>query len=422
MKIYKFGGASVKDADGIRNVAKIISESDDKTVVVVSAIGKTTNALELLVKAFFEGDRVEQKRILTNIASNHLQIATELMGQNNTTCHTLLQSFLAKLDDKLQTPPSLNYNFEYDQIICFGEIMSTCIVSSYLNHISKECKWVDIRSCLKTDDTYRDAKIDWDLSEKFVSQTFSDEYDLYVTQGFIGSTINNLTTTLGREGSDYSAAIIAHILNAQSVTIWKDVPGVMSADPRWYHNATFLPQLSYWEAIELTYCGANVIHPKTLKPLQNKSIPLHVRSFIQPAECGTTISELDTNNSLPPLLILKRNQMFISMSPKDFSFIMEDNLSHIFSMFSKHHIKINLLQNSALNFSVCIDKTDGVEPLLAELGEFYNTRYNDNLELLNVRHYTAETLQNITRGKDIIDSQITRKSARYVLKTSEWNF
>src|SRR5574344_360133 len=228
MKIYKFGGASVKDADGIRNVAKIISESDDKTVVVVSAIGKTTNALELLVKAFFEGDRVEQKRILTNIASNHLQIATELMGQNNTTCHTLLQSFLAKLDDKLQTPPSLNYNFEYDQIICFGEIMSTCIVSSYLNHISKECKWVDIRSCLKTDDTYRDAKIDWDLSEKFVSQTFSDEYDLYVTQGFIGSTINNLTTTLGREGSDYSAAIIAHILNAQSVTIWKDVPGVMS--------------------------------------------------------------------------------------------------------------------------------------------------------------------------------------------------
>lgn len=420
MKIYKFGGASVRDAAGVRNVSDIVTAADGRLVVVVSAMGKTTNALETLVDAFFSGRHDECAGIVAALSDSHLRAADELMGADSP-CHAALRSLLARLAEKVAGQPSLNYDFEYDQIICYGELLSSVIVSHYLNSIGRPARWVDIRTALKTDDNYRDARIDWQLSATFVPDAFAGA-DVCVTQGFIGSTINNLTTTLGREGSDYSAAIIGHILDAESVTIWKDVPGVMSSDPRWYPDAQFLPRLSYWEAIEMTYFGANVIHPKTLKPLQNKNIPLRVRSFVNPGAEGTVISSFDNSDSLPPMLILRRNQIFISMSPKDFSFIMEDNLSQIFSIFSRHKVKINLLQNSALNFSVCIDNTPKLPALLDELGRSYNTRYNDDLELLNIRHYDAATLASVISGKTIIDSQVTRKTARYVVKASPWNF
>ncbi|WP_245820767.1 aspartate kinase [Saccharicrinis aurantiacus] len=416
IQVYKFGGASVKDANGIKNIINIITKAKSKLVVVVSAMGKTTNAFESLLDAFFSENTEEVNKILQTIYDKHNHIITELFGEKDPFIYDFNQCFNT-LRQRLEKRPSLNYDFEYDQIVSFGEIFSTKIVSAYANLIAVENTWVDVREVLKTDENYRDAGVNWNLTSEFMKAQFSfNTTSVYFTQGFIGSTINNISTTLGREGSDYTGAVIAHILNANALTIWKDVPGVLNADPRWYEKAVLLPEISYSEAIELSYYGAQVIHPKTLKPLQNKSIPLYVRSFIDSDKEGSVIQNSEVNTTNLPVFILKKNQIFITVSPKDFSFILEDNLSDIFHIFSEHKVKINLMQNSALNFSVCVNEGRTITALLEALSADFIVRYNTGVELLTIRSYNDEVIEELTFGKEIIDSQLSRKTARFVIK------
>lgn len=419
MRVFKFGGASVKDAAGVKNLARIIKRYDDQLVVVVSAMGKTTNAMETIVEAYMNNQAVELAKRLHEVKVYHLQIVEELFGKDN----ACLQELFNQLEQKLESEPSLNYDFEYDQIVPFGELMSTTIISTYLNEVGMTNKWLDIRKYIRTDDCYRSANIDWPLTQELLSRKIkATGSPLMITQGFIASTETNLTTTLGREGSDFTGAIIAHVLDAESLAIWKDVPGVLNADPRWYPRAVKIDELSYWEAIELTYYGAQVIHPKTLKPLQNKQIPLLVNSFIEPDKSGTVIQSSEQSGELQPIFVLKQNQVLISMSPKDFSFIIEESLSDIFHIFSEHRVKLNMMQTSALNFSVCVDDSKRLKAAIDELQEQFDVRYNENMELVTIRHYTDAAIAEMMDGKEVVDSQVSRKTARYVLKASEWQF
>lgn len=421
-EVYKFGGASVKNASGVRNVCHIIAQHKDRVVVVISAMGKTTNAMEQLVEAYMKRDVSLVKESYHVVFDYHNQIVRELFEVKHPFI-TQFDELMKNLWEKLHKHPSSNYDFEYDQIVPYGEIISTQIVSNYANHIGLKNQWIDIRKLLKTDDNYRDASINWGLSAQLIKKGFGfQENKIYMTQGFIGSTINNITTTLGREGSDYSGAVIAHILESESLSIWKDVPGVLNADPRWYPNAKQLKELSYPEAIELAYYGAQVIHPKTLKPLQNKGIPLYVKSFLDIKFSGTVIKSVEHKDLEVPVYILKRDQLFITMSPKDFSFIVEDNLSDIFAIFSKNKVKINLMQNSALNFSVCVDAKRNIKGLLEHLMKRFRVRYNENVELVTIRNYNQQAIDQILKYKDVVDSQLSRNTARYVLKESEWKF
>ncbi len=419
MRVFKFGGASVKDAAGVKNLARIIKRYDDQLVVVVSAMGKTTNAMETIVEAYMNNQAVELTKRLHEVKVYHLQIVEKLFGKDN----ACLQELFNQLEQKLESEPSLNYDFEYDQIVPFGELMSTTIISTYLNELGMTNKWLDIRKYIRTDDCYRSANIDWPLTQELLSRKIkATGSPLMITQGFIASTETNLTTTLGREGSDFTGAIIAHVLDAESLAIWKDVPGVLNADPRWYPRAVKIDELSYWEAIELTYYGAQVIHPKTLKPLQNKQIPLLVNSFIEPDKPGTVIQSSEQSGALQPIFVLKQNQVLISMSPKDFSFIIEESLSDIFHIFSEHRVKLNMMQTSALNFSVCVDDSKRLKAAIDELQEQFDVRYNENMELVTIRHYTDAAIAEMMDGKEVVDSQVSRKTARYVLKVSEWQF
>ena len=422
MRVFKFGGASVTDAEGVKNLGEIIKNHEGNLIVVISAMGKTTNAMENLVQSYFDQNKEEVASCYQVVKQYHQQIVSELLGADST-YQNQIEVLLERLWIKLQSTPSLNFDFEYDQIVPFGELFSTTIVSAYLNASGQQNEWVDIRDVLKTDDIYRDAGVDWELTHQMMKDRFQfKKVSLYLTQGFIGSTINNLSTTLGREGSDYTGAIIAHVMDGEYLAIWKDVPGVLNADPRWYPRAKKLDELSYWEAIELTYYGAQVIHPKTLKPLQNKGIPLYVNSFINPENKGTVIRHSELKGEMDPVFILKTNQVIITVSPKDFSFIMEDNLSEIFSVFSKHRVKMNLMQVSALNFSVCVDEKRNLDEVIVELGDHFLTRYNKDVELVTVRHYTDEAVAEMIANKEVIDSQISRRTARYVVKKSDWNF
>ncbi len=419
MRVFKFGGASVKDAAGVKNLARIIKRYDDQLVVVVSAMGKTTNAMETIVEAYMNNQAVELTKRLHEVKVYHLQIVEKLFGKDN----ACLQELFNQLEQKLESEPSLNYDFEYDQIVPFGELMSTTIISTYLNEVGMTNKWLDIRKYIRTDDCYRSANIDWPLTQELLSRKIkATGSPLMITQGFIASTETNLTTTLGREGSDFTGAIIAHVLDAESLAIWKDVPGVLNADPRWYPRAVKIDELSYWEAIELTYYGAQVIHPKTLKPLQNKQIPLLVNSFIEPDKPGTVIQSSEQSGALQPIFVLKQNQVLISMSPKDFSFIIEESLSDIFHIFSEHRVKLNMMQTSALNFSVCVDDSKRLKAAIDELQKQFDVRYNENMELVTIRHYTDAAIAEMMDGKEVVDSQVSRKTARYVLKVSEWQF
>ncbi|MCT4590805.1 MAG: aspartate kinase [Carboxylicivirga sp.] len=419
MRVFKFGGASVKDAAGVKNLAQIVSRYKEQIIVVVSAMGKTTNAMEAIVEAYMTRDLARLNACVDEVKIYHKQIVAELFGENLQRVDGLWE----QLDAKLKSEPSLNYDFEYDQLVPFGELVSTSIVSAYLNKIELQNEWLDIRKYIRTDDVFRSANVVWDLTGQLLgSKIAANKNRLFVTQGFIGSTETNLTTTLGREGSDFTGAIIAHVLDAKSLEIWKDVPGVLNADPRWYPKAKKIDELSYWEAIELTYYGAQVIHPKTLKPLQNKQIPLLVNSFIEPEKKGTVIQSSEQNIDLQPIFVLKRNQVLISMSPKDFSFIIEESLSDIFQVFSKHRVKLNMMQTSALNFSVCVDASKRIASAIEELQKQFDVRYNEYMELVTIRHYNQTAIDEIIDGKEVVDSQVSRKTARYVLKASDWQF
>jgi len=422
MKVFKFGGASVKDASAVKNAGEILKQFDgERLIVVISAMGKTTNGLEKVVNACYNktGDAL---LILEEIKSFHEKIMSELFENEQHEVYQKVNNLFVEIEWVIEDEPR-GYDFIYDQIVSFGELISTTIVSSWLNENGINNSWLDIRDCLLTDNNYREAKVDWKQSEVLFNEKVSGllkTNSIIITQGFIGNTSENFTTTLGREGSDYTAAIIAHIMNAESVTIWKDVPGVLNADPKFFNDAQKLEQLSYLDAIELAYYGASVIHPKTIKPLENKNIPLHVRSFLQPAAKGTTIGKDLQTKPLVPSFIFKTNQVLISIAAKDFSFIAEENLSSIFGTFAEIGIKLNLMQNSAISFSVCIDDDQFKVPKLIErLKEDYRVRYNSDLQLYTIRHYYPSTIETLSAGRDILLEQRSRNTAQLVMKAEE---
>jgi aspartate kinase len=418
MKVFKFGGASVKDAAGVINTTSIICKEQEQLIVVVSAMGKTTDALVEVTKNYFNGKIEEATQGIISSRDYHLQIAKELFADGNVKLERSLYDEFDALLKRVNIPPSLNYDFEYDQIVSTGEMVSTEILASYLNYVGKITKWIDAGHYIRTNDTWREGEIDWELTRKLLPQAiqFKDN-SVCLTQGFIGATTFNLTTTLGREGSDFTAAIIANVMDAESVTIWKDVPGIMNADPHQYTRTVKLEKLSYREAVEMTYYGAKVIHPKTMKPLVEKQIPLYVRSFLHPDQEGSMICNIDHPMEYIPVVISKGDQILITISPKDFSFIAEESIANIYRLFSKFRMKVNLVQQSAMNFSLAIDRPErDFDQMIQELSEHFVAHYNDGLELLTIRYFTPEAVAESTNGRSIYVEQRTRKIVRFLLK------
>jgi aspartate kinase len=418
MKIFKFGGASVKDADSLRNVASLLKKySTEQIVVVVSAMGKSTNALETLADACFHR-KTDPGIILQQIKKYHFNIIENLFLNLSHPVYLAVAALLQDLEKRCGNTASDNYNRDYDQLVSLGELISSKIVSAYLQEVGIKNTWLDVREVIKTDDTYREGKVDWEKTET-LTQRLSSEKGIVVTQGFLGMTADGgFTTTLGREGSDYTAAILGYCTNAESVTIWKDVPGVMNADPKWFDETKLIDQMSYLDAIELSYYGATVIHPKTIKPLQNKKIPLYVKSFLQPEERGTLIN--DQPSHLPvPCFIFKVNQILISISPKDFSFIVEENFSEIFKFFAQHQVRINVMQNSAISFSVCADNdVRKIPELINILQKKFRVLYNENVELITIRYYNQPTIDRVCIGKKVFMEHKSRYTVQLVVKNN----
>jgi aspartate kinase len=416
MKVYKFGGASVRDALSIRNLTGIVSGADGDLVVVVSAFGKTTNALENVLKTWLAGDP-DYITGLEEIFKYHHSVLNELFTGVNNVSAAIDNSF-AGLREYLQKGKTGNFDYEYDQVVSYGEIWSTIIVAGFLATIVPETEWIDIREHLLTDDRFRDANVLWGESAGRLQSVIDFKRSrIYVTQGFIGGTVAGQTTTLGREGSDYTAAIVASILDAESVIVWKDVPGILNADPKWLPDALKLNEISYREAVEMAFSGAKVIHPKTIKPLHNKNIPLFVRSFISPGEAGTIIKSDPAIEERIPVFIKKEDQILISILPKDFSFVMGDNLSLIFHSFKVHGIKVNLVEASAVSIDVCLDdERPRVNALIEDLRSDFTAVYNERVELLSVRHHNPEAVERIIRGREILIEQRTRSTVRFVVR------
>ena len=416
MRVFKFGGASVKDASGIKNVYDVLQKVGyEDVLLVVSAMGKTTNALEIVIKNYFE-KKAELNSSVQEVKKYHNQILMDLFDDEKNDVFVAVNTQFADLEYFLAHNKSPNYNFVYDQIVSYGELISTTILSHFMNFMGIKTQWLDVRNFIKTDANYRDAEVDWELTQKNISKNVKRKI-LNITQGFLGSDENNFTTTLGREGSDYTAAIFAYCLNAQSVTIWKDVPGVMNADPRYFENASLLNQISYREAIELAFYGATVIHPKTLQPLQKKEIPLYVKSFINPLLTGTSVAKgVDLEPNLP-CFIVKKNQLLISLSSIDFSFIMEENISEIFALFHQFKIKVNLIQNSAISFSVCVeDKFDNFKALNAILSKKFKVEFDENVTLYTIRHFNEKAAQTVEENKVVLLKQVSRETMQVVTK------
>jgi aspartate kinase len=416
MRIFKFGGASVKDAEGIRNVHNVLQTVGfEDVLLVVSAMGKTTNALEVVLNNYFDKSPELQSSI-QEVKKYHNQILLDLFEDDKNAVFKDVNSLFAELDHFVSQNKSPNYNFVYDQIVSFGELISTTIISHYMGFTGIKTQWIDVRTLIKTDANYRDANVNWDTTQKLISKTVKKKI-LNVTQGFLGSDENNFTTTLGREGSDYTAAIFAYCLNAESVTIWKDVPGVMNADPRYFENAKLLNQISYREAIELAFYGATVIHPKTLQPLQKKEIPLFVKSFINPTLPGTSVSKGADLDPHLPCFILKKNQLLLSLSSIDFSFIMEENISEIFSLLHDYKMKVSLIQNSAISFSVCIDdKFGNFNALKSILSKKFKISYNENVSLFTIRHFDEKAAQIVEKNKVVLLKQVSRETMQIITK------
>lgn len=416
MKVFKFGGASVKDANGVRNVFDVLQQvGHDDVLLVISAMGKTTNALEVVVKHYVEKSAGLQASI-QEVKKYHNQILMDLFDEEDHAVFTAVNKLFSDLESFLKNNKSPNYNFVYDQVVSMGEIISTTIVSHYFNHRGLKNYWLDVREYIKTDTTYRDAVVNWELTQKNISKNVKKK-NLNITQGFLGSDENNFTTTLGREGSDYTAAIFAYCLNAESVTIWKDVPGVLNADPRYFDNAKLLNQISYREAIELAFYGATVIHPKTLQPLQRKEIPLYVKSFINPLLPGTSVSKGADLEPQTSCFIVKKDQLLISLSSLDFSFIMEENISEIFALLHKYKMKVHLIQNSAISFSVCVDdKFGNFTELKSILSKKFKVTYNENVSLYTIRHFTEKSADAVAKGKEVLVKQISRETMQIVTK------
>ncbi len=414
-QIYKFGGASVKDAKSLDHIAEIIKKCSANLCVVVSAIGKTTNALEILVNAYFNKDQNKLK-LFQDVCDFHNNYIDNAFGNKSASIKNKAAVYFNEIHNIINKNPSADYDCEYDSIVSYGEMLSTLIFSEYLSLKGIKNKLVDAREMIVTDSNHRDAKILWDQSLLPVQEAIGITSEICVTQGFIGKTLTGKVTSLGREGSDYSASALAYLIDAESVTIWKDVPGIMNADPDWCMFAEKLDVLSYQEAIELAFYGAKVIHPKTIKPIENKNIPLYVRSFIDPDCSGTVIKKLDYKLQLIPIYILKENQVLISISPKDFSFIVEENMSKIFGLFAKYKIKVNITQNSAISFSASVDGDNrNFDSLIEELNKEFFVKYNTELELVTIRYYNDESVSKMTDGRKVMMVQKSRTTARFLL-------
>ena len=415
MRIYKFGGASVKDASGVKNLVKILNElGNDKTLIVVSAMGKMTNSLEFVVKNYFENQK-ELEYSLNEIFVFHNNILNELFPENNHPIYFETKEIFENLKVFLKRNKSPNYSFVYDQVVSFGEILSTKIINSYLNYVNIKSNWLDSRLLIKTDSKYRDANLNWQVTQNNISNKVNNSL-LNITQGFIASDDNNFSTTLGREGSDYSAAIFAYCLNAESVIIWKDVPGVLNADPRVFKKPQLLNKISYTEAIELAFYGASVIHPKTLQPLQKKEIPLYVKSFLDPSSQGTAISRGIKIDPEIPCFIVQRNLSLLKLSSLDFSFIVEDNISDIFQILHENKMKVDLIQNSAISFSVCVyDKYYRLKELLSILKATYKVECTENVSLFTIRHFNENSSKEILKNNKLLLEQRTKETLQLVV-------
>ncbi len=418
MKVFKFGGASVKDAAGVRNVAKVLSHfPDDDLLIVLSAMGKTTNALEEVMWAYREGRNTAS--MIDKLHEQHQAVLDEVAPGSDITL--VLRRWFNDLRGVVSEPVVNALDQDYDRIVAYGEFWSTFIVVAHLKSIGLPAFWQSARDVVATDDLHRSARVNWDVSatntKVELGRWLGEAKPVrIITQGFIGKSSTGHTTTLGREGSDFSAAIFAYLLDAESVTIWKDVPGMFNADPKKFPDTKLLKHISYKEAIELSYFGASVIHPRTLQPLQRKNIPLYVRSFMDLDANGSTISEATDHDTLIPSFIHKPGQVLLSITPRDLSFVVEENLSGIFSTFSKHGVRVNMMQNSAVAFTVCVDNDNRVKPLVMELRGDYEVKWNEDLELLTVRHPDEATLTKLTHDREILLEQRSRTTARFVLK------
>ncbi len=414
MEVYKFGGASVKDAASVKNVAEVVLKTGVKDkIIVVSAMGKMTNAFELVVAGYLD-KLIIPKEALSEVKDYHFTIAGDLFNNDLHPVFKKITSLFEELENFMAHNKSSQYDFVYDQIVCFGELISSTILSAWFKERNIDHTLLDARNLIKTDSTFRDATVNWNATQENISALIQPG-KLYLTQGFIGADPNNFSTTLGREGSDYTAAIFAYCLNAQQVTIWKDVPGVLNADPRVFENSRLLNQISYEEAIELAFFGASVIHPKTLQPLQRKEIPLFVKSFIDPAGEGTSVRKGQTLIPEVPCFIVKKEQVLISMSTLDFSFMVEENISEIFKLFHKYQMKVDLIQNSAISFAVCVDnRFNNLEKLIKHLKARFKVDYIEGVSLYTIRHFNNDALETLEKNKEILIKQVMQNTVQLV--------
>lgn len=420
MKVFKFGGASVNSVERIKSVGKILQQySGEKLLVVISAMGKTTNALEKVVQAFYENRNDEALQLFEQVKQQHLNTVKYLLVTHSLACEKQLKDFFTEVEWMLHDKPVREYDYYYDQVVCVGELLSTAIVSHYLNETGISNKWMDVRDIIRTDDNFRDANIDWDYTQSKVQSAIVPELKkpgIILTQGFIGSTDENESTTLGREGSDYTAAVFASMLDADSQTIWKDVESVMNADPKQFPDAQPIYELNYNEIIEMAYYGAQVIHPKTIKPLENKGIPLYVKCFLDPSLPGTVIHKQSLKH-LPPIIVLKEKQVMLELSSKDFSFVGEHHVGHLYHLFEKLKVKPNLTQNGAISF-VCVldDHAEKIEKLALGASDIFDVQVTKDLSLLTIRHYTGEYFEKLSKGKTILLRQQTQETIQLLMK------
>ncbi len=419
IKVFKFGGASVQDADAIRNVANILKDyKKERLLIVISAMGKTTNALEKVVHAFFDKNE-NAKDILKEIQAQHIEVSKELFGEN-LNFEKEISKIISPVNRLLGKDSTKGYDFVYDQIVSLGELLSTKMISTFLSKENLQNHWLDARKIIKTDNTYREGNVNWESTQRNISRnvnTLLQKNGFVITQGFIGSSDEKSTITLGREGSDFTAAIFSYCLDAESMSIWKDVPGILTGDPRLFKKVEKIDRLSYKEAIEMTYYGAKVIHPKTIKPLQNKSIPMYVKSFLDPAGEGTFIGA-DVDALYPPVVVVEKDQVLLQISTKDFSFVAEHHLSFIFKLFTKYRTKVNMMQNMAISFSVCVTMKDleRLTSLIQELKETFNVVIEKDLELITIRHYHKSVIEQMKKHKIVMLEERIQQTIQMVMK------
>lgn len=418
MKVFKFGGASVNSVERIQNLAAIVERyRHEPLVIIISAMGKTTNALEKVAEAFYSGKKEEALQLFDTVKQHHITTAKYLLVSGFNSCLSQLSDFFTEIEWLLHDKPVREYDYYYDQVVCVGELLSTCVISHYLNEAGLTNEWLDVRDIIRTDNNFRDAGIDWDITrERTITALEEGGRQVFITQGFIGATADNESTTLGREGSDYTAAIFANILDAESLTIWKDVEGVMNADPKLFPGAQLISELSFTEVIEMAYYGAQVIHPKTIKPLQNKKIPLYVKCFLDPSLPGTMIHGKNSRD-LPPIIVIKENQALMHLNSRDFSFVGEEPISGLYRAFSKVKIKPNLIQTGAISVQLCLDnRPEKIDQLAAEVSAIFDVQVEKQLSLLTIRHYNTAVFEELTKGKSIVLTQRTRETVQVLFK------